>query len=266
MVEAERWQRRPKTAFALRVAVIAVPLALAVTVSLGVASLLPAPRGFAAASLWWTAVLAASAAVMLGGEVAARRLLPLVALLRLSLLFPGPAPSRLALSRQGSRRELRALVEWVRAHGLGEDAHEAAVNLIRLISALNAHDRRTRGHSERVRAITDLLAESLKVEEDHRNKLRWAALLHDIGKLNVPFEVLNKPGRLTDDEWEMIHRHPPPTGTRCWAASGDGWASSPRSPSSTTSAGTARGTRRVLSVKTPATAPASWAWPTPTTS
>ncbi|MCU1369780.1 MAG: hypothetical protein JWO77_974 [Ilumatobacteraceae bacterium] len=145
---------------------------------------------------------------MLGGEVLARRVMPLVALLRLSLLFPGPAPSRVALTRQSTRRELNALTARVLEHGLGETAEVAANTLIRLIAALDAHDRRTRGHSERVRALADLLAEELHLNEHDRDRLRWAALLHDIGKLAVPVEVLRKPGRLSDDEWAMIHAHP----------------------------------------------------------
>ncbi len=208
MGRGDQWQGRPRVALGLRILVVALPIAVAVVLSLVVAHLLPPPHGAAGLTLWWVGVLATSAAVMLAGEVAARRLLPLVALLRLSLLFPGPAPSRLAVARRSSRRELQALSDRVREHGLGDDVADAAHTLIRLIAALDAHDRRTRGHSERVRAITDLLADRLHVDEQDRNKLRWAALLHDIGKLAVPFEVLNKPGRLTDAEWALIHEHP----------------------------------------------------------
>jgi hypothetical protein len=158
--------------------------------------------------LWWVAVLASSTLVLIAGEALARRVLPLVGLLRLSLMFPGRAPSRVDVARRSSRRELEELSDQVRTHGLGPDAEEAAVVLVRLIAALDAHDRRTRGHSERVRVYTDLLAHRLHLGPDDANKLRWAALLHDIGKLSVPAEVLNKPGRLTAEEWELIHEHP----------------------------------------------------------
>jgi len=73
---------------------------------------------------------------------------------------------------------------------------------------MNAHDRRTRGHSERVRAFNDLLAEEMELSPRDRDLLRWAALLHDIGKLHVPTRILNKPGRLTDAEWVTLHKHP----------------------------------------------------------
>lgn len=59
-----------------------------------------------------------------------------------------------------------------------------------------------------MRIYTDLLASRLDLDEPARDRLRWAALLHDIGKLTIPLSVLNKPGRLSPEEWELIHRHP----------------------------------------------------------
>ncbi|HUV10718.1 MAG TPA: HD domain-containing phosphohydrolase [Acidimicrobiia bacterium] len=74
--------------------------------------------------------------------------------------------------------------------------------------ALNAHDRRTRGHSERVRALTDLVAEELRLPPEDAGRLRWGAFLHDIGKLSVPAPVLNKAGKLDAREWHVVQRHP----------------------------------------------------------
>src|SRR4051812_42263314 len=202
------WAPRPWAAAALKTAVIAVPLLASVVVSVVVASVLPQPRMLAGQALWWACILASSLLVLIGGEGLARRTLPLVSLLRLSLLFPGPAPSRVDVARRSSRRELERLAGQVREHGLGGDAEAAAATLVHLVAALDAHDRSTRGHSERVRTYTDLLARKLHLDEDDTNKLRWAALLHDIGKLSVPAEVLNKPGGLTPEEWDLIHRHP----------------------------------------------------------
>lgn len=188
MSEEERWRGRPVVALALRFLIVAVPLVGSAAASLFVARRLPVPLGFAAKALWWCAVLGASVAVILLGELAARRLLPLVALLRLSLLFPGRAPSRLTLARQSSRRELRALIDQVKTQGLGTDT-AAAAHLVRLVAVLDAHDRKTSGHSERVRASTDVPGERLSLDEHARDRLRWAALLHDIGKLMVPFDA-----------------------------------------------------------------------------
>jgi putative nucleotidyltransferase with HDIG domain len=85
---------------------------------------------------------------------------------------------------------------------------DAAAQLVGLLAGLAAHDPRTRGHCERVRAYNDLLAEELGLPEADRDRLRWAALIHDIGKLKVSRRVLNKPSTLTDREWEESRQHP----------------------------------------------------------
>ena len=73
---------------------------------------------------------------------------------------------------------------------------------------MRSHDRLTRGHCERVRAYADLIGEELGLDADSKNKLHWAALLHDVGKLDVPAEILNKTEKLTPDEWQIIRGHP----------------------------------------------------------
>jgi putative nucleotidyltransferase with HDIG domain len=73
---------------------------------------------------------------------------------------------------------------------------------------LAAHDSRTRGHCERVRVYNDLLAEQLGLSRADRDRLRWAALIHDIGKLKVSHRLLNKPGQPTVEEWAILRAHP----------------------------------------------------------
>ena len=85
---------------------------------------------------------------------------------------------------------------------------EAAERLLGFVAALSTHDRVTRGHSERVRAYAQMIAKELHLGRDETDRLNWAALLHDIGKLEVPAEVLNKPGQPTVEEWRLIRRHP----------------------------------------------------------
>ena len=142
-------------------------------------------------------------------ERQARRLLPLAALFKLTLVFPDKAPSRLRVAlRAGTVRNLERRLEQGRRDGVGDDPSQAASNILMLVAALTRHDRRTRGHSERVRGFTDLIAEEMRLPPDEAARLRWAALLHDIGKVKVEPKILNKAGSLTGDEWAVIHRHP----------------------------------------------------------
>ena len=72
---------------------------------------------------------------------------------------------------------------------------------------IDMKDRYTRGHSTRVAEYTELLAKELGYDEETVEKYRNIALLHDIGKIGVPPEVLNKPGKLTDQEFGVIKSH-----------------------------------------------------------
>ena len=130
---------------------------------------------------------------------------PLAALLKLSMLFPDRAPNRFRLARGAVSTEL--LNERV-AQARTRDAAAVAESVLELITALTAHDRRTRGHCERVRVFTELLADELRLPREARDKLRWAALLHDVGKLQVAPEILNKPAKLNDTEWKLVAQHP----------------------------------------------------------
>ncbi|MFN9704207.1 MAG: HD-GYP domain-containing protein [Planctomycetota bacterium] len=69
-------------------------------------------------------------------------------------------------------------------------------------------DPTTSGHAARVIGYTDTLAGRCGVSEEDRASLRLAALLHDIGKIGIPDQILQKPGALTPDEFDVIKRHP----------------------------------------------------------
>ncbi len=77
-----------------------------------------------------------------------------------------------------------------------------------LTSAIDAKDPYTCGHSDRVARIAVRLAEELGMTGESLNTIYLAGLLHDIGKIGVDDEVLRKPGKLTDAEYEHIKRHP----------------------------------------------------------
>jgi HD-GYP domain-containing protein (c-di-GMP phosphodiesterase class II) len=66
----------------------------------------------------------------------------------------------------------------------------------------------TAGHSDRVALFTDMIAEELGLSPEKRRFLKRAALLHDLGKLGVSNQILDKNGKLTDEEWQSVRRHP----------------------------------------------------------
>ena len=76
-----------------------------------------------------------------------------------------------------------------------------------LANAIDAKDPYTRGHSTRVSLYSVMIAEALGWKKARIDDLRYAALLHDIGKIGVPDSILNKPTRLTDIEFDIIKSH-----------------------------------------------------------
>jgi HD domain len=78
-----------------------------------------------------------------------------------------------------------------------------------LIHALEAKDRYTAGHAQRVATFSEYVGAEFAFGERRMERLRYAALMHDIGKLVVPNQLLNKPGRLTESEFERVKRHEP---------------------------------------------------------
>jgi hypothetical protein len=77
-----------------------------------------------------------------------------------------------------------------------------------LMAAVETKDLYTRGHSERVSAGSVLIARVIGMREDRVTSLRYAGMLHDVGKLGVPTRVLQKSGRLTEAEFGAIQLHP----------------------------------------------------------
>jgi HD-GYP domain-containing protein (c-di-GMP phosphodiesterase class II) len=206
---AERWRTRPALSIAVRVAAALIPVAASVIATRLASDLIARPRSAGAAAMWWASMLGLATVVVFSIERLTRRMAPLAALLKLSLVFPDRAPSRFSVAlRSGTVRQLQDRYETVKRDGLGATPAEAARTVVELVGALNAHDRVTRGHCERVRAYTALIAEELKLPAEEIDRLRWAGLLHDLGKLEVPSEILNKKGALDEREWEIVKTHP----------------------------------------------------------
>jgi putative nucleotidyltransferase with HDIG domain len=119
---------------------------------------------------------------------------------------PVPAP--------GISRELDALASTfnalIRAVAQAEaETQSAYLGAIRaLAAALDARDPYTAGHSERVSALSVEIGKALGISDRDLSVLRLGALLHDIGKIGVPDEILRKPASLTPAEFELIRAHP----------------------------------------------------------
>ena len=77
-----------------------------------------------------------------------------------------------------------------------------------MFSALDLRDGITGGHSSRVADLAVHLGQRLNMSAEAIEHLKWAAFLHDVGKLAVPDEILTKPGPLSVNEWEQMRRHP----------------------------------------------------------
>ncbi|MHB1585448.1 MAG: HD-GYP domain-containing protein [Acidimicrobiales bacterium] len=200
-----QWVERPVAAAVVRTAFLVVPFASA-TMAGVVAGWSVGGNGVGSAVVRLAVAAVASVVVFVTVERLARRFLPLVTLLKLTLVFPDRVPSRFAVALRST--SVRRLQEWAQQaqHDLGTAA--LAEKVVTLGAALNNHDRRTRGHSERTRALADLLAVEMGLDEAAVNEVRWGAFLHDIGKILVPSAVLNKPGAPTAGEWEVLRRHP----------------------------------------------------------
>ena len=80
--------------------------------------------------------------------------------------------------------------------------------ILTIIRILEYHDPYTKGHSKNVATLASLLAEKMGLPDEMIRKTYWAALVHDIGKIVIPSTILNKEGKLTIEEFEIIKKHP----------------------------------------------------------
>ena len=90
-----------------------------------------------------------------------------------------------------------------------ETIEEMFVQTVTALSeAVDAKDRYTSGHSKRVAEYARMLAKRMSMSEEKQEEIYRAGLLHDIGKIRIPAEIINKAGKLTDEEYDIIKIHP----------------------------------------------------------
>lgn len=93
---------------------------------------------------------------------------------------------------------------------LAQQKHDAMIieqSISTFINFIEAKDPHTKGHSERVAKISYALAKEMGYSELECNRIYYVALMHDCGKISVPVTILQKPSRLTDEEYEVIKSH-----------------------------------------------------------
>lgn len=86
------------------------------------------------------------------------------------------------------------------------DTYEAIIHS--LIHALELHDGESRAHAHRVTELTLILARELSISDPELTYIRYGALLHDVGKIGVPGNILKKQESLTPEDWVIIKKHP----------------------------------------------------------
>ena len=203
------WQRRRMASLVVRALGLLVPLAAGCVAAIIANHVLPDAHHIVTVVARTAVVVAASMTTIAALDHSVRRYLPLATLLQLSLVFPDAAPSRVRIALQSSnRRRVRRLVADATENGLDDDPAIAAEQVMLLVAALGAHDRYTRGHSERVRVYADLIGREMRLTKEERQKLEWGALLHDLGKLHLAASIVDKRGPLDPNEWILVRRHP----------------------------------------------------------
>ena len=104
-------------------------------------------------------------------------------------------------------REIQKInTELKSTYDMLEKAYLESIETLRF--TVEARDTYTRGHSDRVSEYSVLIGEALHLSEDEIRNLRIGGLFHDIGKIGVPDSILQKPSKLTDDEYSEIKNHP----------------------------------------------------------
>ena len=213
-----RWRRMALLSAAIRLGLVGSPAAIAAGFGLLLLRYLPRASGHLNVATWLTLTVLLSLVVLLVFEVVASRFRALASLLDISMVHPHRPPTRVVVAMTSPYYlELTAELEGVRRHLRkarrdGEDAtvaeHLDRVECILTLATLSTSlEPGTRRHSRRVAQLADRVALVMGLDRPHRRWLRWAALLHDVGKLAVPENILHKPATLDAAEREIVRRH-----------------------------------------------------------
>ncbi len=121
------------------------------------------------------------------------------------------------VSKDGLPVEIEGIARDITERKLAEQERERSLSRLRrtleqtvyaLAAAVEMRDPYTAGHQRRVADLATAIADEMNLPEDRSRGVRMAGLIHDVGKIHIPAEILSKPTRLTEAEWSMIKTHP----------------------------------------------------------
>lgn len=202
---SQEWKPRPVLAWLIRAVVVVVPLFvswLAVRAAMG---LVDRPAGTGPTLAWLAGAVALSAVVFQLVRWPIRRFSALGVLFTLSLTFPDAAPSRTRAFLRSGDDAGDALVGIIGADG---DQSHRSKRLAALVTSVSRREAGSGRHGDRVRGYVELIAEELGLPDEEIEQLRWGALLHDVGLLDVPARILEGRGGLSAADRAVVEQHP----------------------------------------------------------
>lgn len=113
---------------------------------------------------------------------------------------------RVSLQKQNNRISQEVILKTDEL--IVEKSNKITDLLYSLNLLLNQYTPYTKGHCDRVAMLSKTIAEDLSLSTEETTDCYWSALIHDIGKVLIPIEILNKPGPLTEGEYEIVKMHP----------------------------------------------------------
>ena len=201
--DASREKGRKAAARTIQLIVFLVPAVLGFVIAYSILAVMAPFTSVAEWVLWLFIAVVVSLATSLFIGDGVRNLIRRTPLYRKANNFDTKVEELFGSSlREGSPKNVKR-----NAIELGHDA-DFIDEILFLLDQLGRHERLSRGHSERVRAYAALIGKQIGLSEDELELLSWSALMHDIGKLDVPSWLLSSPERPTDEEWEVLKRHP----------------------------------------------------------
>src|SRR4051812_30300166 len=127
-----------------------------------------------------------------------------------ALLNAGEQALRLAKELGGDRAAMYGenILTRLATASVHKDQDKHLVTLMSLAEAVDIRDGGTAAHCQNVGRYAAALARELGLSNDMAERVRYAGVLHDLGKIGVPDKILQKPGPLSDDEWSEMRKHP----------------------------------------------------------